>query len=72
MKFHSNIQQEETIMKLQEFRELRLNDAVIDENGNVTKAYDIDRNKRAVKTCKYGGRWRHFTEVTLPDGQKTA
>lgn len=59
-------------MKLQEFRELRLNDAVIDKKGNLTKAYDIDRNARKIKVFRLGGGWQHFTEVELPDERKTA
>lgn len=30
-------------MKVQEYRNLRINDPIIDKKGNLTKAYDIDR-----------------------------
>lgn len=59
-------------MKIQEFRELRLNDAVIDKKGNLTKAYDIDRISRRIKVARLGGGWQHFTEVGLPEERKTA
>lgn len=53
-------------MTVQEYRNLRLNDSVLDEKGNITKVYDIDRNTRTVKTSRYGNRWRDFHEVELP------
>lgn len=53
-------------MKLQEFKDLRLNDEVIDEKGNRTKAYDIDRNTKMVKVVKLGWGWRPYQEVGLP------
>lgn len=59
-------------MKLQEFRELRLNDDVIDDRGRATKAYDIDRNKRMVKVIKQGGGWKPYQTVSLPLDRKTA
>lgn len=59
-------------MKLQEFRELRLNDTVIDKKGNLTKAYDIDRTSRRIKVFRLGGGWQHFTEVELADKRKSA
>ena len=53
-------------MTVKEYRNLRLNDSVIDEKGKITKVYDIDRNTRTVKTSRYGNRWRDFHEVELP------
>lgn len=59
-------------MKVQEYRNLRINDPIIDKKGNLTKAYDIDRNARTIKTSLYGGGWRDFHEIQLPiSGRKT-
>lgn len=53
-------------MTVQEYRKLRLNDPVVDKKGNLSKAYDIDRNARKVKTSRYGNRWSDFREIGIP------
>lgn len=52
-------------MTLLEFRNLKLNDPVLDCRGRLAKAYDIDRANGTVKTNAFGGSWRSFHKVKL-------
>lgn len=53
-------------MTLQEFMNLRLNDPVLDSKKRISRAYDIDRSKRLVKTSRLGGCWRYYKDVNIP------
>lgn len=55
---------------MKQFRDLRLNDPVIDSKGRPSKVYDIDRNIRSVITDKHSRKWRDFHEVELPQPEK--
>lgn len=57
-------------MNILEFNSLRLMDPVYDTRGKLTKAYDIDRTRRTVKTGLGGSGWRDFREVKLPNGRR--
>lgn len=59
-------------MTLQEFMNLRLDDPVLDSRKRIAKVYDIDRSKRTIKTSRFGGCWRGFRDVELPEPASSA